>query len=474
MTTPAPTADAEKRRAALSSILWALFLTCIKIVAGIATNSLGILSEALHSGLDLVAAGITYFAVRVAAKPADKQHPYGHGKVENLSALVETVLLLVTCGWIVREAVERLFFSAPEIEPSWWGAGVIAVSLIVDINRSRMLHRVAKKHKSQALEADALHFTTDIWSSGVVLIGLLCVQIGAWLPQDHVLAPLLHMADAVAALFVSVIVVMVGIRLSRRAVDALLDGGGLLHTGPIEEALTAELPGHRITRLRVRESGAEAFVDLTVTAPASLPLEAAHDLTENIEKLVHKVLPEADVTVHVEPEAPHHDAFLDIARTVAASHRLAIHNLSLFMHEEQLLLFLHAEVPPEMPLVDAHARVDAFENALAQRLGPAEIVTHIEPEAARHTNACAWAPLDDAHLRDLVLGILPDFPAVSEIQHLRIYALGEAPLLSFRCLVDPNLTVAAAHELASNMEYVLRTRAPEFGRITIHTDPRED
>lgn len=163
-------AHSEKQHAALSSLFWALFLTLIKLGAGLATNSLGILSEALHSSLDLVAAGITFFAVRVAARPADETHPYGYGKIENLSALAETVLLLVTCGWIVHEAVNRLFFDAPEITPSWWGVIIILISLLVDVNRAAMLRRVAQKHKSQALEADALHFTTDIWSSGVVLV----------------------------------------------------------------------------------------------------------------------------------------------------------------------------------------------------------------------------------------------------------------------------------------------------------------
>ena len=202
-------AHSEKQHAALSSLFWALFLTLIKLGAGLATNSLGILSEALHSSLDLVAAGITFFAVRVAARPADETHPYGYGKIENLSALAETVLLLVTCGWIVHEAVNRLFFDAPEITPSWWGVIIILISLLVDVNRAAMLRRVAQKHKSQALEADALHFTTDIWSSGVVLVGLLCVQASEYLPADSSFRGILHMADAIAALFVSGIVVAV-------------------------------------------------------------------------------------------------------------------------------------------------------------------------------------------------------------------------------------------------------------------------
>ena len=176
-------AHQEKSHAAFSSVLWSAFLTGIKLWAGIVTGSLGIISEALHSGLDLMAAAMTFYAVKVAARPADESHPYGHEKVENLSALAETALLLITCAWIVWEAVDRLFYNEAEITLTWWAFAVVAVSLLVDVNRSAMLRRVAKKHKSQALEADALHFTTDIWSSAVVLLGLFCVWRRTWFPQ---------------------------------------------------------------------------------------------------------------------------------------------------------------------------------------------------------------------------------------------------------------------------------------------------
>ena len=250
-------AHQEKSHAAFSSVLWSAFLTGIKLWAGIVTGSLGIISEALHSGLDLMAAAMTFYAVKVAARPADESHPYGHEKVENLSALAETVLLLVTCGWIVHEAVNRLFFDAPEITPSWWGVIIILISLLVDVNRAAMLRRVAQKHKSQALEADALHFTTDIWSSGVVLVGLLCVQASEYLPADSPFRSILHMADAIAALFVSGIVVVVGFRLSRRAVTMLLDGGGKEHSEALEQALAKQLPLCRVRRLRAEKERRE-------------------------------------------------------------------------------------------------------------------------------------------------------------------------------------------------------------------------
>ena len=209
-------ANAAKSKAALSSVVWSALLTVLKLVAGISTNSLGMLSEALHSLLDFVAAGVTFFAVRIASAPADRRHPFGHGKVENLSALAETLLLFITCIWIVREAVERLLFEARPVEPSWWAFAVIIISLGVDISRSAMLRRVAREHKSQALEADALHFSTDILSSGVVLGGLLCVVAARFVDPDSPAYIVLTRADAVAALGVAAIVLSVSWRMAIR------------------------------------------------------------------------------------------------------------------------------------------------------------------------------------------------------------------------------------------------------------------
>jgi cation diffusion facilitator family transporter len=201
----------EKKRVALISVFAAVFLTGFKLVIGILTGSLGILSEALHSGLDLVAAVITYFSVRISDKPADKEHHYGHGKIENLSALIETILLLVTCAWIIIEAIERLASGKTHIEVNVWSYIVVISSIIIDVSRSRALYKVAKKHNSQALEADALHFSTDIWSSAVVLFGLICSNFGYFF------------ADSVAALGVAIIVLFVSFKLGKKAIDVLID-----------------------------------------------------------------------------------------------------------------------------------------------------------------------------------------------------------------------------------------------------------
>ncbi len=291
-------AEKEKTAAALSSVVAAVGLTTFKIIVGVATGSLGILAEAAHSGLDLVAALVTLFAVRLSDKPADPEHLYGHGKIENLSALFETLLLLGTCVWIIYEAIQRLFFKQVAVEASIWGFIVMAISIVVDVTRSRVLAAAAKKHNSQALEADALHFSTDIWSSSVVIIGLLGVFLAGRFPM----LSFLHKADAVAALGVAVIVVYISIQLGGRTIQALLDSaptGMAAKITQIVEALPGVIDCHNV---RIRYSGPHMFVDVHVTMDGSLSLYNAHHLSDQIEREVHQISPGSDVTVHPEPE----------------------------------------------------------------------------------------------------------------------------------------------------------------------------
>ena len=289
--------EREKQSAALTSLLAAVGLTAFKIVVGVATGSLGILAEAAHSGLDLVAAGMTLVAVRISGRPADRTHLYGHGKIENLSAMGETLLLLVTCGWIVWEALHRLLFHRVEIQVTVWSFAVMLTSIAIDVSRSRVLARVARKFKSQALEADALHFQTDVWSSAVVVLGLVAVKIGEWYPRLAFLSD----ADAVAALVVSVLVVWVSAQLGRRTIDALMDRAP---EGMEERILAAveAVPGVRnCHNLRMRYSGPVLFIDLHVLVDGAQSLSEAHQLTETVEQAIQQLAPEADVTVHAEP-----------------------------------------------------------------------------------------------------------------------------------------------------------------------------
>ena len=295
--TSAPREEREKQSAALTSLLAAVALTAFKIVIGLLTRSLGILAEAAHSGLDLMAAFMTFLAVRISGRPPDRSHPYGHGKVENLSALAETMLLLITCAWIVYEAVHRLMYHRADVEVNWWSFAVMVTSIAIDLSRSRVLSRVAKKYNSQALEADALHFQTDIWSSAVVIAGLAAVKVADWWPA----VSFLRNGDAIAALGVSAVVVWVTAQLGKRTVDALLDRAPAGMEERIARAVQA-VPGVRdCHNVRVRYSGPKLFIDLHVLVDGSQSLSQAHDLTETIEAAIRDFSPGADVTVHPEP-----------------------------------------------------------------------------------------------------------------------------------------------------------------------------
>jgi cation diffusion facilitator family transporter len=282
--------EKEKRRVAGVSVIAAFFLTGFKLVVGLLTGSLGLLSEALHSGLDLMAAVITWLSVRISDKPPDEHHHYGHGKIENFSALVETFLLLITCAWIIYEALNRLISGQTEIEVNVFSYIVVVTSIIIDIARSRALYRVARKYKSQALEADALHFSTDIWSSAVVLLGLVMAQFG-W-----------FFADSVAALAVALIVLGVSYRLGKRAIDVLLDRSPSTMIPQIVAILKNSSGVLRFHDLRVRAAGAETFVEVSIHVEPGLSLEQAHEISTGIETRVREAIQRSFVHVHIEPD----------------------------------------------------------------------------------------------------------------------------------------------------------------------------
>jgi cation diffusion facilitator family transporter len=290
-------AEKEKNSAALSSVAAAIFLTTMKLVVGLMSGSLGILAEAAHSGLDLLAALVTFLAVWISGKPADRKHLYGHGKVENLSALFETLLLLVTCVWIIHEAYDRLVVRQVHIDASIWAFAIMGISIVVDMGRSRMLYRVAHKHGSQALEADALHFSTDIWSSTVVLFGLSCVKISDWFPA----LDFLQRADSVAALGVAIMVVYVSMRMGLRTVEGLLDAaptGMAENVKKMAESMEEIKDCHAV---RVRTSGPQLFIDVHVMLDGNMPLKKVHQVMDQIEERVQQTIPHADVTMHPEP-----------------------------------------------------------------------------------------------------------------------------------------------------------------------------
>jgi cation diffusion facilitator family transporter len=459
-------ADREKRNAAVSSVVAAVFLTLMKLVVGIVTGSLGILAEALHSTLDLVAAVVTFFAVRVSGRPADREHPYGHGKVENLSALFETLLLLATSAWIIYEAIQRLFFKSVEVEVTFWAFAVMAIAIIVDAGRSRLLYRVARKYDSQALEADALHFSTDIWSSSVVIVGLVLVKLSAVLG-----VPWLAKADAVAAMGVAGIVVWVSLQLGGRTVTALLDGVPASLRDDVVRA--ARVPGVvEVKRVRVRRSGPEAFADIRLAVQRDASFERTQDIAAAAEAAVAEILPSADVVVEVEPVRADHEDLPTTIRLLAARHDLGAHGIRIYdMGTGGHATELHLEVRDGLTLDEAHAQATGFEQALRETIpGITEVVTHLEPVGEGSTRRAATAA-DEAIVMD-ILRHLPEELGVNCHPHnvTRRRDGGELQL-SLHCTLDGRIPIADAHTLAERAESLLRSQVPHLGRVVIHLEP---
>src|SRR5499425_2537428 len=364
----------EKKRAALLSVASATLLVSLKAFLVVRTGSLGILSEALHSGLDLIAAIITLLSVRMSDQPADERHPYGHGKVENFSAFVETGLLALTALYIIYEAFDRLFFHSVHIQPSILALVILLAALSIDLTRARALAHVARKYTSEALEADALHFSTDVWSTIVVIAGIGLVWAGeTWN------FPSLIYADAIAGLTVAAVILWVGSRLGMRTLDALLDA--------VPRGLQEEITGAvgrvegvlGVNRVRLRRAGNRYFVDATVSVPRTASLEQVHAWSDAIEKRVGDIVP-ADVVVHVEPRAPQGEPFFDAIRAVAQRLGLSIHDLSAQQNKGQLFVELHLEVDPHLSLKEAHGQATELEDAIrVLRQEPTEVNIHIEP-----------------------------------------------------------------------------------------------
>jgi cation diffusion facilitator family transporter len=451
----------DKQFVAGTSVFAAVFLTAIKIAVGLLTGSLGVLAEAAHSGLDLVAALITFFAVRVSDRAPDADHQYGHGKIENLSALAETFLLFVTCGWIVYEAVERIFFRPRPIDPSIWAFATMAVSIVVDFSRSRALARVAKKYQSPALEADARHFQTDIWSSLVVIAGLAFARFGFGGGR----------ADAVAALIVALIVIYVSWQLARRTVDALLDTAPAGLAGKITDA-AAKVPGVcRVLRARVRGSGNHIFADLHVAVPRHYSLQDSHDVAHRVEDAVRAVATGADVLVDTEPSAENENA-LERIHAVADRGHFSVHHITAQQTPRGMYVDLDLEVEPSLNFERAHAQASQLEDQLASEFGElADINVHIEPRDKDTLDAVELSADEARPYVERIKKTCKEFDAVRQVQDVRLQRMPAGVCLSLHALMDANRSVTEVHAVAEQLEVRLRRALPDLCRVLIHTEP---
>ncbi|MGZ7029856.1 MAG: cation diffusion facilitator family transporter [Terriglobales bacterium] len=459
---------AEKRTVAQNSVYAAIGITVLKSIVGISTGSLGILSEAAHSGLDLMAAIITLMSVRVSDKPADAEHQYGHGKVENFSAFIETGLLLLTCVWIVYEAIKRLFFHHVEIEPSVAAFLVMFVSMGVDAWRSRQLKRIAEKWDSQALQADALHFATDVWSSAVVILGLALVLTGrklgiAWLAD----------ADPIAALVVACVVVSVSWRLARQTIDALLDAAPANVRARIIDQVQGVDGVLEVDRARIRRAGNRYFADLEIGMHRSVTFLKSEQLGKRVTEAVHRVLPDADVVVHSVPRARGEENIFERIRAVAAHANLNVHDISVQDLKGRLHVEQHLELDERLSLKEAHDEVTVLEAEIRQEVPEiSSILTHIESEPATIEEGSEIAR--DKRLEQAVRKIAKHISEVVDVHEIVVKKVREKLYLSCHCTLPDGLPLSRVHDIQTELEIRLKQEAPELFRVLIHPEPVTD
>src|ERR1700719_729069 len=453
----------EKEKGALGSIAASAGLTAAKGLIGFATGSLAILSEAAHSLLDLAATVMTYFAVRISGKPADEEHHYGHGKIESVSALAETALLFLLSGIVIWEAMQRLLGWHPHaVATTAWSFVVMAVSIVIDFFRARVLYRVAAETSSEALEADALHFGSDMWSSAAVLVGLGAVALGY------------PLADSVAAMVVAVFICIAGWRLGRRTIDTLTD------TAPegVSERVTAiarQVPGVvSVEQVRARPAGAVLFVDLAVGVSRTLPLDRVSAIKERLTRAIRAELPRAEVTITTEPRALDDETVRERVMLIARNSGLAVHHVAVQALADRLWVPADLEVEGPLPLAAAHETASRLEDAIREELGPeVEVETHIEPLPADVLPGRDASAARIAEVREALAALAAEIAAIGEVHDVRVRETRDGEIVNFHWRVDPALSVGAVHDAVHALERRLRRRFPLIQRVIGHAEPRQ-
>jgi len=451
-------AVSPQRRTALVSIVAACLLIAVKLVAGIATGSLGLLSEAAHSGTDLIAALLTFVAVGVAAQPADRGHAYGHGKVEHLAALAEAAILVIAALAIAWRALWRLFGLAHgNVDPHWYALVVVAAVMVVDATRATVSYRTGKRYGSVALQANALHFASDLFGSGAVLLGLVAARAGyQW-------------ADSVAALLVAFLVLVAAGRLMRLNVDVLMDRVPPDAQEAALAAIASLEPRVELRRLRMRQAGGRQFADVVIGVPPGAAVGQGHAAADAVEEAVHRALPESDVVVHVEPQQ---DEMVLRERVLAAAQRVPrvreIHNLTVLRVGPVTEVSLHLKLPGELPLEEAHAVATEVEREIIESVREVdEVQTHLEPlDDAAEGGSVYEAAAEREFVERIVLEKTGTPPRELRFLHT------DRGLLAYLTLgLDASTSLVEAHGRASEIEERIRHERPDIADVIVHTEP---
>jgi cation diffusion facilitator family transporter len=447
-----------QRRTALVSVAAAAFLVVLKLATGLATHSLGLISEALHSGTDLVAALLTFFAVGVAVRPADPGHQYGHGKAEHLSALAEATILVAASLLIAWRAVSHLVGASPSrVHAAWYAFVVIAVVLLVDLSRTVISFRGARRFHSAALGANALHFGSDFFGSAAVLVGLLLVRAGY------------HRADSAAALFVAVLVLLAAARLMKRNVDVLMDRAPADAEAAARAAIERVEPAVELRRLRMRQAGGKQFADVVITVSPGAAVGQGHAAADQVEAAVHDALPGSDVVVHVEP-AEDQAAIREraLAAALGVPRVREVHNVSVLDVDGRTEVSLHLKLPGDLRLEEAHEVATAVERAIVGQVSEVDTVqTHLVPLAEAAEGHSAGDVGADRAVVERIVREATGMPP----RELRFLRTDEGLFAYLTLELDPGTVLAEAHARASEIEERVRRERPEIADVIVHTEP---
>jgi cation diffusion facilitator family transporter len=461
--------SAEKRRVALHSMLAAAAMTLLKLAAGLLSGSLGVLSDAAHSGLDMVGSALTFFSVRVSDKPADEDHTYGHGKFENISSFGEVILMAASSAWIIWEAIQRILHPGKNLQDLGWPVLVVVCSIGVDFWRSRRLRAVAERTGSTALATDAFHFASDIWSSLAVLCGLGASWAGA-----HFGVAALRYADPLAAVVVSLLILHLTLRLGREAVSVLLDEIPVATRQRLIDDV-ARVPGVlSVEQARVRRAGANYFADLTLALPRRYTFEHTGDLVNAATEAVHRTLPEADVVIRTVPRQARAESIFDRVRAVAARNNVSVHELSVRSHQGKLSVEQHLELDEAQPLLQAHDFVCALEAEILREVPEIDaVLTHIESEPATIEQPEEMLELD-RKIEEALRSTAAELPEIVDVHEIKVGRAGEHIHLSCHCTLPDDLSMRQVHEVITTLEDRFKLACPEVYRVTIHPEPVTD
>jgi cation diffusion facilitator family transporter len=451
----------KKEYVALSSVIASFLLATVKLVVGIVTGSIGIISESAHSGIDFGAVSLTYFAIRVSDKPADKEHQYGHTKVESVAALIETGILLLTSGWIIYEAVYRLVSKTSQVRVAWYSVLVLVISMIVDFSRSRALKKVAMETKSQALEADALHFSLDILSSAVVLIGLVFVVAGiVW-------------ADAVAGIAVALLIAYAAFSLGKKTVDVLIDAAPEGLTDQIVSITKAVDGVVKIEKIRVKPAGPFAFVEMTLDVSRTLSLERVQSICNSIEDRIRGLLPVADITINTKPIALDCETIAERIHVIGVNHNLHVHNISSNIMEDKKYISFDVEVEHNLTIKEAHEVVSTLEQEIRKEFdGDLDISVHIDPSRSEERRSQAVSSDEETVIKKIIIGAAKTIGRIHEVHDIQIRKTEKEKLfITLHCSFDDGVILEDVHSITSKLEGVIYQTIPNAGQVIIHAEP---